>query len=353
MSPYQRSAWPGTRQIANFQHTKSRNGLGNLMLSIRTPFHLYTRSWKSAVEVHRAAQLKNPRLLSNRLFSSMAFQKNSRLLELADQVTKITNDIKAHLDEANLQEPDFSTNSIEVPSDPKYNALRDTLNDAASDLQLLVNGPRMHARRFLCTHNDLAAYQVAFEYDFFHAVPQEGSIAVNALAEKVNLNPDVYMLCTQRVFQELKKGEFAHTHGSIAFVRDAGFRAAAEYQLDEFFRAAGFTASSLKKSAPSPFQHAHGMSLFEYYGQNPALGARFALAMAGIAKREYPMNTTNVSCLTNVVDRQTSALEAGYAWGELKDKTVVDIGGGSGHVSIGLAQVCSTKSTKLIVVFDG
>lgn len=37
--------------------------------------------------------------------------------------------------------------------------------------------------------------------------------------------------------------------------------------------------------------------------------------------------------------RQITELENGYAWGDLKDKKLVDIGGGSGHVSIALARV--------------
>ena len=219
----------------------------------------------------------------------MTSQSHSQLLDLAHRITSITSDIKAQLEKSGLEEPEFSSNSIEVPSDPSYNALRDSLNDVANDLLLLVNGPRTQARRFLCTQHDLAAYQVAFEYGFFHAVPQAGSIEVGALAEKVRLGPDIvtrvmYMLCIQRVFEEVKKGEFAHTHGSIAFARDDGLRAAAEYQIDEFFKAASHTASALKNSVPSPFQDAHGMPLFEYYGRNPKLGARFALAMAGIAR---------------------------------------------------------------------
>ena len=43
--------------------------------------------------------------------------------------------------------------------------------------------------------------------------------------------------------------------------------------------------------------------------------------------------------LSRIVDRQTSALEDGYPWSKLGEKKVVDVGGGSGHVSIALAQV--------------
>lgn len=219
----------------------------------------------------------------------MASSENSQLLHLALQITRITREIKTHFEESSLEEPEFSTSSTDVPNDAKYNVLRDTLNDVANDLLLLVNGPRTHARRALCAHHELAAYQVAFEYKLFEAIPESGNTDLITIAERVQLDQDVlkrvmYLLCTQRVFQEVEDGKFAHTHGSVVFLRDADLRAAAEYQLDEFFRAASHTASSLKASTPSPFHDAHGMSLFDYYQSNPKLGARFASAMAGIAR---------------------------------------------------------------------
>lgn len=41
----------------------------------------------------------------------------------------------------------------------------------------------------------------------------------------------------------------------------------------------------------------------------------------------------------SVVDRQVAELRDSYPWAGLKDGTVVDIGGGSGHISIALAKV--------------
>lgn len=222
---------------------------------------------------------------------NMAPSETSRLLDLARHINDITVQLVQQLQDNEVKEPDFSINSSEVPSTPEYHALRDSLNDATQDLLLLVNGPQHHARQFLCTHHDLAAYQIAFEFGLFHSVPEEGSIGISDLAAKVGLDEDVltrtlYFLATQRVFEEVSKGNFSHTHGSIIFAKDEGLRAAAEYQLDEFLRAVGSTSIALKKGSPSPFNEAFGMSLFQYYGQNPRLGARFASAMAGIAKSE-------------------------------------------------------------------
>lgn len=42
---------------------------------------------------------------------------------------------------------------------------------------------------------------------------------------------------------------------------------------------------------------------------------------------------------STAVDRQIYELQNGFHWAEIGSKRVVDIGGGSGHVSIALAQV--------------
>jgi hypothetical protein len=222
----------------------------------------------------------------------MANTNESKLMKLTEQISSITKAVVAEFEDTGVTEPDFSSTSSEVPSTLAYNQLRDSLNDAAQDLLLLVNGPMTHARTFFCTHHDLAAYQIAFDFGFFHAVPVSGKISLSSLARVVKLDEDfvsrvMYFLCTQRVFKEVVKGEFEHTHGSIVFAKDEGLTNAAEYQLDEFFRAAGSTTLALRKGVPNPFLETFGMPLFQYYGQNPSLGARFASAMGGIAKRTW------------------------------------------------------------------
>lgn len=46
------------------------------------------------------------------------------------------------------------------------------------------------------------------------------------------------------------------------------------------------------------------------------------------------------SNLYHAVDRQISELRDGYPWQSLKNGKVVDIGGGTGHISMGVARVC-------------
>lgn len=60
--------------------------------------------------------------------------------------------------------------------------------------------------------------------------------------------------------------------------------------MDEMFMAASDTSQCIKNapfksdSHNSPFMTRHQMSLFDFYGQYPAKGERFAQAMAGAAK---------------------------------------------------------------------
>lgn len=56
--------------------------------------------------------------------------------------------------------------------------------------------------------------------------------------------------------------------------------------------------------------------------------------------------------LTQIVDRQMSSLIDGYPWADLGDRPVVDVGGGSGHVSIELAKVWSYESIYHVIKAD-
>jgi 2-polyprenyl-3-methyl-5-hydroxy-6-metoxy-1,4-benzoquinol methylase len=70
------------------------------------------------------------------------------------------------------------------------------------------------------------------------------------------------------------------------------------------------------------FNKAHGAPMFKFYEMNPHRATRFAKAMAGITSGDRPI----------------TELRDAFDWSRLQGK-VVDVGGGSGHVSMTLARV--------------
>jgi len=253
----------------------------------------------------------------------------TELLHLAQRVQELSTNIISHLKHTGHQVPNSTPASPAVPiGDSKYDNLRSSLNDAASTLLLLVNGPTLHARKLLSAANDLAAYQVAFDFDFFNAVPVDGVLDLHHLSEKTGIDADragriIRTLATQHMFEEVGRNKFAHTNASAIFVRDPELFAACQYTLDEMFKAAAYTSESIKAGTPTAFVHHHGEPPFEYYQKNPAKSKRFAEAMKAITR----------------IDRDFSELKEGIPWADLGNAKVVDVGGGSGHVSAVLAQV--------------
>ncbi|KAL8729320.1 MAG: hypothetical protein Q9166_004817 [cf. Caloplaca sp. 2 TL-2023] len=261
----------------------------------------------------------------------------SMLLKLAEDIHSKTYQIVKTLREREQDEPNFEADSpivdprIETSAD--YEELKNAVNEAANDLLLLINGPKTFLRTFLTTHYELAAYQAAIEFKFFENVPRQGSIHVAKLAETVGMDEDrtgrfLRLLATQRVFKEVKEDYFAHTAASMALAVDPEVNSAAGMQMDEMFKAASETSNAIRAnpsgahSNDSPFKFRFGLHTFQFYAKNPQKAARFAQAMAGVSQ----------------MDRQFSELRDGYPWSRFGRGKIVDVGGGSGHVSIYLAK---------------
>ncbi|KAL8656995.1 MAG: hypothetical protein Q9226_002366 [Calogaya cf. arnoldii] len=261
----------------------------------------------------------------------------SQLLKLAEDIHNKTYQIVKTLRDRSQSEPNFESDSpiidprIETLAD--YEELKNAVNEAANDLLLLINGPKTFLRTFLTTHYELAAYQAAIEFKFFENVPRTGSIHVGKLAQTVGMDEDrtgrfLRLLATQRVFKEVKEDYFAHTAASMALAIDPEVNSAAGMQMDEMFKAASETSNAIRAnpsgahSNDSPFKFRFGLHTFQFYAKNPQKAARFAQAMAGVSQ----------------MDRQFSELRDGYPWSKFGSGKIVDVGGGSGHVSIYLAQ---------------
>lgn len=162
----------------------------------------------------------------------------SLLLKLAEDIHSKTYDIVKFLRDQQQAEPTFELDSPTIEphcNTAEFENIRNSVNEAANDLLLLINGPKSFLRTFLTTHYELAAYQTAIEFKFFEKVPREGPIHIATLAERVGMDTDrtgrfLRLLATHRVFKEVDDDWFAHTAISLALATDKEVNSAAGMQ---------------------------------------------------------------------------------------------------------------------------
>ena len=249
--------------------------------------------------------------------------------DILEQTQAMTKYLQAH----NLPAPTFTLDSQDPPATPEYRRLHATLKTSLEDLQRLVDGPRKWLREFCCTGYDLGALQVALEFGFFHLVPVNG-IKLEELAKQAGLDVDrtgriVRQLMTYRIFEEHQPNVISHSSTSLLMQQDDDLRSVVHYSLDEMLKAAAdcdisFRANPFEANQNiSPFVTRHGVGIFEYYKNNPEKARRFAKAMAGLRKMDQHLD---------------NLLKDGFGWSTIKG-TVVDCGGGNGHIAKSLAGV--------------
>ncbi|KAH8728602.1 O-methyltransferase-domain-containing protein [Phaeosphaeriaceae sp. PMI808] len=261
-------------------------------------------------------------------------QANSKftLLGLAEQVSQHTQAINDYLNAHNYAQPTFAADSIDRPDTIEYTKLHSNLKRSLENLQYLVEGPKKHFRALCCQGYELAAVQVALDFNFFGIVPAQGQISLEALAKQSGVDLDrtrriVRLLITVFLFRESTPGFVAHNPSSYLLHNDEEIRSTLHYTVDEMLKAASATADNVRASplaydsALTPFTTRHGLPIFDFYEKDVGRSIRFAKAMAGWAKLNLNLN----------------ALQEAFPWGKLKG-TVVDVGGGSGKVSITLAK---------------
>ncbi|KAI0102814.1 S-adenosyl-L-methionine-dependent methyltransferase [Nemania sp. FL0031] len=255
------------------------------------------------------------------------------LLALAESILEQTKAITKYFQANSLVAPTFTPGAPQLPSTDEYLKLQSSLRTSLEDLQWLISGPQRYLRSLATLGYDIAALQIALDFNLFSLVPLNGDISLHDLAGKAGLDSDrtsrvVRLLITYRIFKENRPGYISHSANSLVLREDEELRSAVHYSFDEMLKAAAESGTSLKEnpsqsdSVNSPFYSRHKLSPFQYWAKYPDKAARFAKAMAGITR----------------MDRHIKELREFFPWGELKG-TVVDVGGGSGHISIYLAQL--------------
>ena len=269
------------------------------------------------------------------------------ILALAQNIFELTQDMTKYFQANNLIAPTFALDSQDPPDTAEYRGLHATLKTSLEDLQRLIDGPRKWLRTFCCTGYDLGALQVALDFEFFQLIPAHGDITLEDLAKKAGLDVDrtgriVRQLMTYRFFEELRPRVISHSSTSLVMQQDEELRSVVHYSLDEMLKAAADCNISLKANPSeahqnqNPFVTRHGVGIFEFYKNDPEKARRFAKAMAGLRRMDRHLDYL---------------LKDGFDWSAIKG-TVVDCGGGNGHISKSLAQVSLATPTTLSSISD-
>ncbi|KAH8723052.1 S-adenosyl-L-methionine-dependent methyltransferase [Phaeosphaeriaceae sp. PMI808] len=250
----------------------------------------------------------------------------SEILGLGDQIQSLTKSLAAESITNEYEKTEYDSQTCR--------SLKNQLNDALEVLQLLVLGPKGVFKKLQLSHYDLAAFQVALEFELFGHVPLQGEISLYQLSQRVSLGEDrlgriLRVLALQRVFQEVREDVFVHTPSSALMETDKSFRAAVAIQMDEMYQAASSTSEALRKSpfeqtgSLTPFSCRFGVPIYDYYKQHPNKAARFGEAMQGA---------------TAFDEESINSLRYSYPWATLGNAKIIDIAGGGGHVSMFLAK---------------
>ncbi|PUU82160.1 O-methyltransferase-domain-containing protein [Tuber borchii] len=203
----------------------------------------------------------------------------------------------------------------------------------------LVGGPIETVMGMSAAFHQTTAMKLAYDMKLAHNVPLDGSpIALAELAAKTRAPEETIVrvmraLTLQDVFVETAPGYFAHTSGS-AVIGVPGIEALIGHWVEESFASALHVSDVLREnnfeppedSRNSAFNRAFNTNknFWEYaYTDDKPMGTRFGQAMASMDTARGPYN------LVAVYEPLRAAP---------KGTTLVDMGGGTGHVAIAAAR---------------
>ncbi|KAI0184256.1 sterigmatocystin 8-O-methyltransferase [Xylaria flabelliformis] len=290
----------------------------------------------------------------------------SMLRGLAAEITKLADSFASSLEENNLPEASFDVDS---PMSHKgitadMFITRQALSDKLMDMWYLVQGPSESIFNYV--HNvipDAACLNVLNHFNFWSAVPLDGSASYSEVAERVSLPEDVVTRIIQhgitlRLFEEVDddSSRIRHTSRSAALARQVGLQALVSSVLDitgapmmamtsaleKYSRGKTHLTQDMKETAFALF-HSTGPFGKKYvnsweYLENDGEGDRRGWRQAKFV--EFMRYIKEIFQLEGVV------LNA-YDWKAAGKATVVDVGGSAGHDAVLLAR--KYPDLKLIV----
>ncbi|KAF1733900.1 O-methyltransferase bik3 [Beauveria bassiana] len=277
---------------------------------------------------------------------------------LAAQISELANGFTKTLADAKVPEPNFT-----AQSPTSYEGLtgdmflrRQELLDKITDLWYLVQGPSESIFNYVHTCvPDIMALNLMNHFDFWSAVPLEGSASISDIAKHTNLPEEVAKRVvehglTLRLFSPegdyRVTGRVQHSCRSAALVKSTGLRALVSTVIDDAgapmlainkaleLHARGQPALTKDMTKTAFALHQKGATIGNYttsweYIENDGEGDR---------KGWRQRNFVEFMRYLKEIFRLEAVLESSFDWKALGKSSIVDIGGSGGHDSFFLAE---------------
>jgi hypothetical protein len=296
-----------------------------------------------------------------------AATSTSKLVELAQTISRETEKLDRHIEENDLPEPSFDVDAplIFPKVSGELKKAREEVMRATKELRGLVAGPTESVRwmawdassPFLSSsrtdaddskHNNSLSLHAIYHYKIAQLVSLDtpvsfAQIALSTGLSELNIRRLLRHAMTNQIFYEPSPGFIAHNALSRVLATDPEMNDWVGFCIEDMWPAASKTVAALKEypEANEPTQTgfciANGtvgvepmFKTFEKDGRAKRMSGAMASLMGG---EGY----------------EPSYLIENYDWASLdaKGATIVDVGGSCGHVSIALAQ--HFKTLKFVV----
>ncbi|CAI6237571.1 unnamed protein product [Periconia digitata] len=274
----------------------------------------------------------------------------SSIQALRENITKNAALIEQWLAKKNAKAVSFEQDAEEeFPStagEAEIEAARLAVIEDTQKLHDLILGPGEVLRRICWGSIDNSVQQCIYHFKLLQAIPLDGGAAYKDISAKVGLSePQVKAIvrqsATNRILREKNPEHVVHTASSALLLRNRVMMDWYGHCVEEMFPAGAKLAEALEKyqGTSAAENSAFGLAfntkdpIYKFLEQHPDRQARFFGAMEGVGK-DYGHS------LEHIVN--------GYPWRELKEATVVDVGGSSGFMSVALAKA-HPNLAKLVV----
>ncbi|KAK3392955.1 S-adenosyl-L-methionine-dependent methyltransferase [Podospora didyma] len=279
----------------------------------------------------------------------------SRMVVLAQQITKETEKLETYMRDNNLPMPSFD---VDAPADfPKLPEdilkSRQEIIRATKELNLLALGPRESLRWGVWEFLDILALQVISHFGIAKLFPADSTITLSELEAKTSLDPInlarlLRLIMTKGIFCEPSHGVIAHTAASRLLAEDADMEAWIGFNLEDIFPASAHVLEAIKTYPEATsltqsgfcfaFDTVDKEPMFVTFGKDPNRARRMGRAMVSLTGGEG----YEVSYFVNVEGGGYDLSDVDAAGG-----TFVDIGGSHGFVCVDLAT--RYKNIKFVV----